>query len=414
MSRNAPLASLCELGLYRRNLCRHNHAKSNKMTGEAIKSHPGLAEATPHLNRGADSHEIRPLTGIRGFAAALVVLFHFYASWIMLLPCLRPFALFASRGHLGVDLFFILSGFILSYVYSAGDTRLGVSEYRRFLWLRLARIYPTHLATLTFLLFMVLACKHFGIALSGDYPASGLPAQLTMTHAWPWVHGGQWNYPSWSISAEWFAYLLWFPVVWYALRLRSPGETSFFVISYAVLALYLFAITPPAQFASVTQVSCEFISGGMLFGAYKCAGSVTGFCQRYVSIIFAILIALLCFYPINSRLASGLVVLLFPLLLVGLTSERSLISKFFSTSPMLWLGRISYSLYMTHGISQKIIKVLLPSERYVNSSLITRGLMFSANILLILLFAVALYYIVEIPSRRYLRRIAVSRSHSHE
>jgi peptidoglycan/LPS O-acetylase OafA/YrhL len=99
-------------------------------------------------NRAADSHEIRPLTGIRGLAAGLVVLFHFYPWWVQLLPSLRPCAALASRGWLGVDLFFMLSGFILSYVYSAGNTQLGFTEYRRFLWFRLARIYPNHLATL--------------------------------------------------------------------------------------------------------------------------------------------------------------------------------------------------------------------------------------------------------------------------
>jgi peptidoglycan/LPS O-acetylase OafA/YrhL len=76
---------------------------------------------------------------------------------------------------------------------------------------------------------------------------------------------------------------------------------------------------------------------------------------------------------------------------------------------MLWLGRISYALYMSHGIAQKLLKVVLPAEHYVNSPFVVRVLLFSVNILLILLFAVALYYIVEIPSRRYLRQIAVSR-----
>jgi peptidoglycan/LPS O-acetylase OafA/YrhL len=91
-------------------------------------------------NRAADSHEIRPLTGIRGFAAWLVVLFHFYAGWVLLVPSLSWGESLATHGAIGVDLFFILSGFILSYVYRAGESKLGAAEYGRFLWLRLARI----------------------------------------------------------------------------------------------------------------------------------------------------------------------------------------------------------------------------------------------------------------------------------
>jgi peptidoglycan/LPS O-acetylase OafA/YrhL len=365
-----------------------------------------------HFNRSADSHEIRPLTGIRGFAASLVVVYHFYPSWVLLLPGLRLFAPFASRGHLGVDLFFILSGFILSYVYSAGDAKLGISEYRRFLWLRIARVYPNHLATLGFLLLIVLVSKYCGIVLSGDYSFTALPAQLTMTHSWPFLNGGEfsWNYPSWSISAEWFAYLLLFPAMWRLLRLSLLGEVSFFIIGHVVLGLWLlFATTPSKQYGAVVQVSCEFISGALLFGAYRHTGLMTRLCQRYISAVFVGVIGLLFFCPITVRLAPTIAVLFFPALLIGLTRETAFISKVFSTSLALWLGRVSYALYMTHAIAQKVIKILLPTEHYVNSPLIIRLLILSANILLILLFAVALYYAVEVPSRNYLRRITVSK-----
>ena len=62
--------------------------------------------AMPHNPNASDSHELRPLTGIRGFAAIAVVIFHYFGSWEILFPDLQLFTNFASQGWLGVDLFF--------------------------------------------------------------------------------------------------------------------------------------------------------------------------------------------------------------------------------------------------------------------------------------------------------------------
>jgi len=360
-------------------------------------------------NKSADSHEIRPLTGIRGLAAMAVVLFHFYSSWVLLLPSLKVVAPLALRGGLGVDLFFILSGFILSYVYNVGDSRMGLSEYRRFLWYRLARILPNHLATLVMLMILIVCAKRYGVTLTGDYPLSGLPFQITMTHAWPFINGGKWNYPSWTISAEWFAYLCVFPISWNILKFRFSQWASV-AIAYIILFMLVFALPDQAflHFHALLQVSCEFIAGSMLFGAYLHAGSVTRACHNYGTFIFLVIIGLLLVDATCMPFASVVVILLFPLLLLGLTSETSIVSRIVSTPPALWLGRISYALYMSHAITQKVIKILLPPEQYVNSPLLLRLLILFANILFLLLVAAGLYYAVEIPARNLMRQIAIS------
>jgi len=365
-------------------------------------------------NSAPDSREIRPLTGIRGFAAVWIVLYHFYASWGILLPSLQAGVSLASRGYLGVDLFFILSGFILSYVYGAGDAnaRFGPADYGRFLWFRLARVLPNHIATLAILAMLVAAAPLVGIAVQGDYPLSGLPFQVTMIHAWPFVHGGAWNYPSWALSAEWFAYLCIFPAVWHLLRLRF-GATASLVIGYAVLALWLFVLSaiPVPSWFPLLQVSCEFIAGGMFYCAYSQGSRVMGACQRCASALFVMVLGISWFYPANGRFASPIIVLLFPALLLGLTSGTSRLSRLLGSWPALWFGRMSYALYMSHAIAQKVLKVVLPPRQYMTSPLFVRLLLLFANGLLILLFAVGLYYAVEIPARNYLRRMSTRGPH---
>ena len=86
--------------------------------------------------------DLRALTTLRFFAALWVVL---YTAWEHLNVGFEP--TLVSKGYLGVEVFFVLSGFILSHVYleAAGEKRF---SYRGFLWARIARVYPLHLATL--------------------------------------------------------------------------------------------------------------------------------------------------------------------------------------------------------------------------------------------------------------------------
>src|SRR6516165_5216799 len=203
----------------------------------------------------SDRPEIRPLTGIRGFAALLVLLTHFSTLWVQLMPSLHWIDRLSGKGFIGVDLFFILSGFILSYVYfEPQKPRMGFCEYRSFIWHRFIRVWPVHFATLILLLGLVLGSKSFHLSLTGKYAWTALPFQLTMTHAWPLMPVDQyadpvaafsWNYPSWSISAEWFAYLLVFPITWWLLRRcqHARGETAF-LLGFLAILIWSLALRP--------------------------------------------------------------------------------------------------------------------------------------------------------------------------
>src|SRR6201999_2610776 len=169
----------------------------------------------PHGKNVVRSGDIKALTGLRIVAAVWVVLFHF-----------RPLLRDAAPGFLdaltpvlncgaqGVDLFFILSGVVLTWNYL---DRMGGSWSTRatldFLWLRLARVWPVYLVTLHLAALWVIFTLHVGHVPSQEiyrFTAMSYVRQVLMAQLWfqPFFDDSSWDGPAWSISAEWLAYLL--------------------------------------------------------------------------------------------------------------------------------------------------------------------------------------------------------------
>jgi peptidoglycan/LPS O-acetylase OafA/YrhL len=162
--------------------------------------------------------DLKQLTSLRFFAAMWVVLYHFWPSLGLAAPAV------VGKGYLGVELFFVLSGFIIHHVYLEAFGA-GRFRYGPFLWARLSRIYPLHLATLVSLGVLAGGAAVLGLS-AGDkllvWPS--LIPHLLLIQAWGFAPLGGWNHPSWSISAEWFAYLLFPAFATLAWRLRArPG-----------------------------------------------------------------------------------------------------------------------------------------------------------------------------------------------
>jgi peptidoglycan/LPS O-acetylase OafA/YrhL len=102
-----------------------------------------------------------------------------------------------------------------------------------------------------------------------------------------------------------------------------------------------------------------------------------------------------------------LLVLLFPLMLVGFTTEKSLVGRFLATPVVVWGGRISYSLYMTHALVQKFLKVALPEARFVSSPFPVRCAILLVEVVLLIGAAAFLYHFVEEPARHWIRRLGI-------
>lgn len=176
-------------------------------------------------NAALQSHQTPHLDGLRIVAAVAIVVLH-YAEYCRGTPLANVVFAHVEHFNLLVDLFFVISGFVIASQY-AGKIHNRAS-IGRFLWRRLARIYPLHLLTLAFYL-LVAAAIQLGLA-KGDnparYPLSDIPAQLLLMHA---VIGQRltFNFPSWSISAEMVCYIAFPLFAALALRRRSLALGAF-------------------------------------------------------------------------------------------------------------------------------------------------------------------------------------------
>ena len=179
---------------------------------------------------------IRALTGLRIVAALWVVLFHFRPLIWDASPRLKDdLAPIFNAGAQGVDLFFILSGFVLTWNYL---DRMGPTWSARaslhFLWLRLSRVWPVYLVTMHLAALWIIFTLHVGEVPSpdvGQLTAVSYLRQLFMVQLWfaPFFDRTSWDGPAWSISAEWLAYLLFgvLAVVIFRVAAVSRARTLF-------------------------------------------------------------------------------------------------------------------------------------------------------------------------------------------
>ena len=286
---------------------------------------------------------LKPLTSLRFFAAFWVVLFHY---WPNLAAAATP--ALVAKGYLGVELFFVLSGFILCHVYLAGFED-GRFRYADFLWARLARIYPMHLATLIGMGLMA------GLAIAAGLPVDhnilslvALPANLALVQAWGVTTVAGWNHPSWSISAEWFAYLT-FPIfALVAMRLRNkPGLA---ILGAVALMCGLYAWFPrfagfPLTRATIAWgalriVPC-FALGSALFLAWR-----THVANRRTALVGAAFFGALAILCALIEAPDAFTVLAFGGLIISLAQVSRAGSRLGSSGLLVYLGEISYSIYM--------------------------------------------------------------------
>lgn len=342
--------------------------------------------------------QIVPLTGIRGFAAWWVVSFHI----AYLLPSL-PAAIywFARIGFLGVDLFFVLSGFIISYNYWGRFSPFSMKVYRRFLWARLARLYPVHLFTLMLSAILLLALWISGLGVLKNFStwtAGTFLANLFLVHAWRPHSVESWNNASWSVSCEWFAYIL-FPllVLCRLHKLRSFIAILLAALLSAIPAAFVQSLHIPSFFLLI-KVICEFTAGCLMFHVYDVNRSSPRI-RRIVALCigFTFIVATVLLHGLRY-IAPDWLALIFPLVILTLAESTGTLARIVDSRAAVYWGKVSYSLYMTHNVTLWILKARVPAPQGGAGILL-----FSVYFASIAVIAILTYHFVEEPCRAWMR-----------
>jgi peptidoglycan/LPS O-acetylase OafA/YrhL len=366
--------------------------------------------------------EIRALSGLRIVAAAWVVLFHFRPLLHDAAPgfssALSPLL---DCGAQGVDLFFILSGFVLTWNYldRMGETWSWRATLR-FLWLRLARVWPVYLVTMhlaALWIIFTLNVGHVPSEAADQLTALNWLRQVLLVQLWfhPYFDGLFWDGPAWSISAEWLAYLLFGVLVLVVFRIaRSTRARGLIFLAFAAAMPPVLLLMATGEFYTpwswLPRIVMQFSAGALLCAAVRKLRPTEMARHRagYLSLALAgAIVGVLYFldaHPLATiRDASGLVDILFVPLVLSLALGVGTLPAVLSTTPLVYLGHISFSLYMVHELvhtgwtwaATQFGLRLLPD---VGGKFMVAGLLAVA-----LAGAALLYHFVEEPARKWMR-----------
>lgn len=292
--------------------------------------------------------DIKPLTGLR-FIAAMWLLVYFFWGRLGVPPESTPGVI--QHGYMGVDLFFILSGFVLAHVYGP-QVEAGRFHYGSFVWARLARVYPLHLLTLAAMVAIWGAGTLIGATFEPKaFNVEHIVHHLLMIQAWGFVDADGWNFPSWSISAEWFAYLM-FPVLFGAVALlrRAP-----------LVALLLSAALTVGLSMLVARYGMELHKMTWQGGALRIVPSFLAGCALWqigrtmkpmaAPLAWAGIAASVAWIVVTAETALPSVALwpgLVGLVFFMAASATSTSGAVCATPLWVWLGEISFAVYMVH------------------------------------------------------------------
>lgn len=361
-------------------------------------------------------HYITSLTPLRGIAALLVVLFH-YDIWLMLRGFPRLISTKATsiitNGYLAVDFFFILSGFVICHVYGKKLENRTKTSVKNYLWARFSRLYPLHVFIMSLFVIQTIALYYTfpEYAKSKWLWSRSLPdffIHLFFLQTSGIIDRPVWNVGSWSIAAEWWTYI--FAIVIIPMLNKSKRFSYIIFSILAITGYVLITIQNPKfaldEFYALGTLRCVFgfTIGIVVYQPYKYLVHKHTIWSKdwmfFVILGSAILVLHFSLYDV-------IIIPLFVALILCASLNKGLPNKLLNTKPLIFIGNISYSIYLIHlfWIYTWVMWVDLYFVPYTSGipSLTQRISWFLILFSLIIVSSYITYNYVEIPAQKKLR-----------
>ena len=387
------------------------------------------------------TNKVNGLTGIRAIAAFWVLIVHSASVFYLAQPATFPDAMnplipaFANYGFLGVDIFFILSGFVISLTYFDWfsvdlPARKWLAHYVRYIIFRLARIYPALMFVFligSLLLFLYalppenIPLRHWSVFFKS------LPSMLMLTYSVSLTSLSQFlksywcfNLPLWSISIEWVAYLF-FPFL-VILTATLCKKYLLFIALFLLFILQSYIYINPPVFGNSILNSLSFFIFGMPAIARISADFFLGyfFYHLYqdmklyyintiyidVAAILAIATAVVLIYFFHT--IEVLILIALGIFVFCVALNPPMIGKLLSNRIMVYLGNISYSIYLVHMLVLQVIINKMNQHHWfidLSKSGFYKVFAFILYVLIVVVIASLIYHLIEKPAQRWIRKI---------
>lgn len=343
------------------------------------------------------------LTGLRGFAALMVLFYHIRSGMTGFLADEAISVL--AQGYLAVDLFFVLSGFVLWWTYGGEFRDRGVRAAPHFIVRRFARIFPLHIAILSAMALFAAALIVSGRDPGDHYSFAELPAHYLLVQNWGFGNRLAWNDPAWSISTEWAAYLLLAGIGGWLTRLpRGAWSFPLLVVAMAASLGWWFGSTGRASIGDdipatgLLRCLVEFGIGILLCQWWTAqrerphGTAIIHATALGLAGVAALLLVVAGSQPAAVPLIMTAVVIL---ALQASTAGQPLLSGRIAQ----WLGDISYAVYLSHFFLWILFKLF-----FVDDPAMVDPVRILAFILLTLAASHLLHVVLEVPARRIAQR----------